>query len=953
MSTHHPNDALVHDLQAALGAAQVKFDHMTRTLYSTDASNYQIHPVGVTFPRSADDVSAIHEIAARHGVPVLPRGGGSSLAGQTVGEAVVMDFTRHMRRVTSVNAEACSVTAEAGAVLGQLNRQLAPLGLMFGPDPASAERAAVGGIIGNNATGAHSIRYGMTADHIKRVRVALNDGTLVWTDADHPRLNALRATVAEIARANADEIERRYPKTWRTCAGYALNKIDPDNVNLNWLLAGAEGTLATVVEAELNLVERPAAEQKILAIVHFGTLRAALEATPLMLELEPSAIELIDKFMLDKTREQATYRKHLTFVDGDPAAVQVVEFVGESAAHLRSQVDALRTLLRGAGYGGAITLAETAAAQASVWKIRKAGLGLIMSERTDAKPVAFVEDAAVPVEHLADYISDVERVIHDAGTTYAIYAHASAGCLHVRPLVNMKTVQGLKQYREISDGVMDAILKYQGTVTGEHGAGIARGRQQEVLFGPQLTDAFREIKRAWDPDNRMNPGKVVDVPPMDDPALLRYGPGYETVTVNTRFDWTADNGYAGAVEMCNGAAVCRKEGTGTMCPSYMATLDEAHSTRGRANALRAAMRGALPGGLGDESLKGVFDLCLSCKACKSECPSSVDVAMMKSEFLASYHDAHGVDLKTWVFGNIHTVNRLAGLLPGLSNVMLTSDFGKALMRLVGIPIERPLPTYAPKQFSATVDTSRKEGAAATLLVDTFTDYNHPEAARAVVEIAEALGVTLNVRPLPLGSVGRPAISKGLLDTAKRIAHKTLDALDPADGPYLFIEPSEYSAMIDDYQTLTDPAYQEKAAALAAACTTVEQWLTEQIAERGEVLTWREDRPREVLLHGHCHQKALWGTEATLRLLGTIPDVHVNEIDSGCCGVAGSFGYEHYEVSMQIGNDRLLPAVEAAPAGTVVAAPGTSCRAQIHDAGHAVVHPVEVVRRSLDFSSKTI
>ncbi len=936
---------LQHDLQQALGADHVKFDDMTRVLYSTDASNYQIEPIGVTFPRDTNDVSAIHEIAAWHSVPVLPRGGGSSLAGQTVGTAVVMDMSRHMRRVTSVNADDYSVTAQAGAILGQLNQQLEPLGLMFGPDPASAERAAIGGVIGNNATGAHSIRYGMTADHVRRLQVVLSDGEIVWTDADHPRLNAIRETVAAIARNNTDEIKRRYPKTWRTCAGYALNKINPDDVNLNWLLTGSEGTLATVVQAELNLVTRPGPQEKILAIVHFDTLRAALEATPRLLELNPSAVELVDRFMLDKTRAQTEYSRYLTFIDGDPAAVQVVEFVGENAAHLREQVNALRELLRREGLHGAVTLAETDQQQANVWKVRKAGLGLIMSERSDVKPVAFVEDAAVPVEHLADYIADVEDVIHRAGTSYAIYAHASAGCLHVRPLVDLKTVRGMQQYREISDGVMDAVLKYQGTITGEHGAGIARGRQQETLFGPQLIDAFREVKRAFDPDNRMNPGKMVDVPPMDDPALLRYGPGYEVIDLQPRFDWSADQGYNGAVEMCNGAGVCRKEGVGTMCPSYQATRDEAHSTRGRANALRAAMSGRIPDGLASEAVYEVFDMCLSCKACKSECPSSVDVAMMKAEFLAAYHDAHGVDLKTWTFGNIHTINRLAGLFPALSNFMLTSNFGLGLMEMVGIPTERPLPQYAPKRFTATVNTSPKPDAVATLLVDTFTDYNHPEIGQAIVDVADVLGVTINIRPLPLGSVGRPAISKGLLDTAKRIANQTVAALDPDEGPYLFIEPSEYSAVIDDYRRLVDSEQTSRAADLATASTTVEAWLAEQLVAHGSTLPWDEE-PRNILLHGHCHQKTLWSTEATLSLLGLIPNATSAEIPSGCCGVAGSFGYEHYDLSMKVANDRLLPAIEAAPAGTLVAAPGTSCRAQIHDAGHAVQHPVEIVAGAL-------
>ena len=401
-------DEMLHDLRAAVGREQASADRMTRVLYSTDASNYQVMPLAVTFPRDADDVVAVHEVARKHGVPVLPRGGGSALAGQAVGEAIIMDSTRHMRRVRGVNAEARTVDVEPGMILGTLNGQLAGLDLMFGPDPASAERAAIGGVIGNNATGAHSIRYGMTADHVARLQVVTANGDLVWLDESSAELNQLRSTVADLAIEHAPLIEARYPKTWRTVAGYALDKIDPDDVNLNWLLCGSEGTLATVVRAELRLVERPKMEQKRLALVHFDTLRDSLEATPRILELEPAAIELMDKFLLDKTRAAAGYRDRLTFVDGDPEAILLVEFVG-SARELSAKIDDLKAHLARLGYRGALTVAETAAQQDDVWTVRKAGLGLMMSERSEAKPVSFIEDGAVPVESLADYITDVER----------------------------------------------------------------------------------------------------------------------------------------------------------------------------------------------------------------------------------------------------------------------------------------------------------------------------------------------------------------------------------------------------------------------------------------------------------------------------------------------------------------------------------------------------------------
>ncbi len=938
-------DELLHDLRGAIGRDQAAADRMTRLLYSTDASNYQIMPLAVTYPRSADDVVAVHEVARRYAVPVLPRGGGSALAGQAVGEAIIMDFTRNMRRVRGVNAETRSVDVEPGLTLGALNAQLAGLSLMFGPDPASAERAAIGGVIGNNATGAHSIRYGLTADHVARLQVVTAAGELVWLDQSTIEVDRIRGLVGDLASEHAAQIEARYPKTWRTVAGYALDKIDPEAVNLNWLLCGSEGTLATVVRAELQLVERPKIEQKRLALAHFDTLRAALEATPRILELEPAAIELMDKFLLDKTRAAAGYRDRLTFVDGDPEAILVVEFVG-SERELSARLDDLRAHLLRLGFRGAVTIAETAEQQDDVWTVRKAGLGLMMSERSEAKPVSFIEDGAVPVESLADYISDVERIIYDNDTTYAIYAHASAGCLHIRPLINLKTLKGRGQYRAIADAVARTVKKYQGTITGEHGQGLVRGEFSEYLFGPELMDAFRAVKRAFDPDNMMNPGKIIDSPPMDSAGFMRYSPDYEVIDLRTRYDWSADNGYAGAIEMCNGAGVCRKEGEGTMCPSYQATLDEAHSTRGRANALRAAMSGALPQDLGDPALKTVLDLCLSCKACASECPSAVDVAKLKSEFLASWQDRHGADTATRVFGNIHRVNQVAGLLPRLSNLAMNHSLGKWGASLLGIPTERPLPKFAQRRFTA--DTHKRHTAPdGILIVDTFSEWNHPEVGRAALAMARRLGLRLNALRLPgQGCCGRPAISKGLLDQAKMMAGANVRGLNGLSGeiPLVFLEPSCLSAFSDDYLTLVEPDDRAAAKSVAERCVSAEVFFADALASRADSLAWQLTAPR-ILLHGHCHQKALWGTAATLRLLRAIPGADVQELNTGCCGVAGSFGYEHYELSMKIAEDRLLPAIRE-NADAMIAAPGASCRAQINDAGYAARHPIEILAMAL-------
>jgi FAD/FMN-containing dehydrogenase/Fe-S oxidoreductase len=936
---------LINELAHTIGNEQVKFDQMTRLLYSTDASNYQMMPIGVTFPRHTADIIAIHEIATKYKLPLLPRGAGSSLAGQTVNEAIVMDFSRHIRRVRSVNTDERTVVVESGMVLGQLNQQLQSIGLMFGPDPASAERATIGGCIGNNASGSHSIVYGMTADHVKRLEVVLASGERVWLDEKTDILNQIRTQIGNITTAHQDEVTARFPKTFRTVAGYAINKINPNDVNLNWLFTGSEGTLGTIVAAELNLVDYKPPTTRRLAMVHFDSLRASLEATPRLLELNPSAIELMDAYLMDKTRHNSEFAQYMDFIDGYPEAVLIVEFYGENDKELTSKVDNLRTFLNRMGHTGSITIAQTPKQQANVWKIRKAGLGLLLSQRGNAKPVSFVEDAAVPVENLADYIDDVSDVIEREDATFAIYAHASAGCLHVRPILNLKSVKGHQQYRNIADSLTDAAVKYSGTITGEHGQGIARGEFTEKLFGAELTNAFREIKHTFDPDNRMNPGKIVDTPRMDDSTLMRYSSEYEVIPIQTRFDWTEDGGLSGAAEMCNGAGVCRKEGSGTMCPSFMATRDEQHSTRGRANALRLAMSGHLPSELGDEKLKPVFDLCLSCKACKVECPSSVDVATMKAEYLAASHDANGTPVTSRIFGNIHRLNKLGSNFPRLTNFMLTNPIGLAGAVMVGLPIERPMPLLANTRFSKSIMGKIDPTAEATLIIDTFTEFNHPEIGHALLQIVQTANLKLNIMRLPdQGCCGRPAISKGLLDQAKQMANTNIQYISEniPNGKLLFLEPSCQSAFLDDYPALVDSDLQNKAHQISERAISVEAWLAEQLI--GKSLNW-DKQSRQILLHGHCHQKALWSTKDTLALLRKMPNTHVDEIDSGCCGVAGSFGYEHYDLSMKIANQRLLPAIEA-NSEAIVVAPGTSCRAQISDAGHKVWHPIELIAEAL-------
>ena len=724
------------------------------------------------------------------------------------------------------------------------------------------------------------------------------------------------------------------------------------------MIVGSEGTLATIVSAELSLVERP--KQTCLAIVHFPNVQASLEIVPAILETEPSAVELLDKLVLDRTRRQSEFAKRLHFVEGNPDAILVVEYYGDSDSELVAKIEGLKKYLQQNGHREPIVSLFDPQRQADVWLIRKSGLGLLASDRSDWKTVPVIEDAAVPVEHLADYINRIREIVEGEGAEMSVYAHASAGCLHVRPLLNLKTEEGLRQYRAIGSAAVDAVLSFGGTTSGEHGEGLVRGEFSARFFGPELTQAFHDVKCLFDPQNRMNPNKVVDALPMDDPQNMRYGTSYQIPLeiTQTRFDWTADQGFAGAVEMCNGSGVCRKESSGTMCPSFMATREERDSTRGRANMLRLAMTGALGiNGMQDERVKSVLDLCLSCKACKAECPSSVDMARLKSEFTASYQDEYGISPRSRIFANIHRLNRLGSLFPRLSNMFLNLPImATVAKRFIGIATQRHMPKFANQRFSHWRNKQLQHPQRLLLsklppilIIDTFTEFYYPEIGRALEHLMVESGVALGALRLPQnGCCGRPAMSKGLLDQAKKMATSTVQFLSSIlvrepEARFMMLEPSCISAFRDEYPSLVASENQADAMTIAERTLSVEEWLAEWQAAGGmDGLQW-DHQPREIILHGHCHQKALWGTTATLALLRKIPDATVTELDSGCCGMAGSFGYEaeHYDVSMKIAEQRLYPSVRQHP-NALIAASGTSCREQItHIQGNAK-HPAEIL-----------
>jgi len=923
----------------------------------------------VAFPRNADEVAAVVEIAARYSTPILPRGSGSSLDGQAIGQALILDFTRYMDRIVEVNPEARTVRVQPGMILGNLNQYLKAYGLMFGPDPASAERATVGGIVGNNSTGAHSIVYGMTSDHVIALDVVLADGTRARLDAfngdtweDRSRRPGLEGAIyramPDILRRYAEPIATRYPKTWRTVAGYNLNHVvEPHSTNIARLVVGSEGTLAVTTEATLNLV--PTIKMTRLAMVHFSSMRAALEAVPLLLESSPTAIELIDKMMLDLARDKIEYRRLLTFVEGDPAVVLIVEYSGNTESELDAGIGRLQAVLARMGHREPVIVVAEPAAQANVWYVRKVGLGILMSIKGDAKPLPFIEDAAVPVERLADYIDGVFDIVRQAGLSQmGVYAHASAGCLHLRPLINLKTAEGLRQLRQIAEAVVDLVVSLGGTTSGEHGEGLARGEFSERLFGPELVQAFREVKRTFDPQGLLNPGKIVDAPRMDDEAILRFGTNYATPYTlrRTVFSFEADFGFAGAVEMCNGAGVCRKIGQGVMCPSFMVTRDEAHSTRGRANALRAAMTGLLgPDAMTSRELYDVLDLCLSCKACKAECPSSVDMAKLKAEFLHHYYRRHGTPLRSWVFGHIAALNRLAQPIAPLANWALNSP-GRWLITQLGVHAARRLPQFAAQPFSRWYRQHRKgsrpaitgTGKQVVFFHDTFTEHNHPQIGQAAIRVLEAAGYEPILLP-DRKCCGRPAVSKGLLDEAQRWAQHNVRLLAPYAErgiPIVGCEPSCMAMLADEYLDLV-PGPQAKA--VAEMAMTIEAFLAREAAAGNLKLDFDGTRPRRVLFHGHCQQKAVFGISATLAALRLIPSCTVEPIESGCCGMAGSFGYEaeHYDLSIKLAEMALAPAVRAAPPDAIICASGASCREQIeHTTGRCALHPIEVLATAL-------
>jgi FAD/FMN-containing dehydrogenase/Fe-S oxidoreductase len=945
-------------------------DQTMRTLYATDASAYREMPLAVAIPKTEADLKRLIQFARQFKTSLIPRTAGTSLAGQVVGNGIVVDVSRHFNKILEINPQERWVRVQPGVVRDELNLALRPHGLFFGPETSTANRAMIGGMVGNNSCGSNSIVYGSTRDHLLQVRALLSDGTEAEfgaLSADQvaakcrgeqvagPLEQAIYQQITQLLAdpANQAEIRREYPKASirRRNTGYALDELmEQRPFNFCQLLAGSEGTLVFLTELKLNLVDLPPKHQALVC-VHCASVDESLRANLVAVQHGPSASELMDHYVLECTKTNPEQRQNRFFVQGDPGAILVVELSRPTPEELDRDTDNLINELKAnqLGYHYPVLRGEDSK---KVWALRKAGLGLLSNLPGDAKPVAVIEDTAVDVADLPAYIREFNAILKTYGLYSVHYAHAGSGEIHLRPIIDLKTHEGNRLFKTIADEIAILVKKYGGSLSGEHGDGRLRGEYIRQMVGEHNYGLICQVKQAFDPENIFNPGKIVDTPPMN--THLRYTPGQATPEFATVLDFSANGGILRAAELCNGSGDCRKThlSGGTMCPSYMATRNERDTTRARANILREFLTNSRKQNRFDhEEIKDVMDLCLSCKGCKSECPSNVDVGKMKAEFLQQYYDANGVPFRTQLIGHFTSLMALASATPRLFNFLATNPLTAPLVKgFAGFAAQRSMPllhrqtlrAWWEKRPRPTTPGRRK----VYLFVDEFTNYNDVEIGQTAIQLLEKLGYTVEL-PRHLES-GRTYLSKGLLRRAKSIAMRNVDLLKglvSEDTPLIGIEPSAILTFRDEYLDLV-PAYQKADAEKIASHSLM---IDEFLAREREAGHLRPDQftneKRVVKLHGHCHQKALASVAPTKKMLTLPANYEVQLIPSGCCGMAGSFGYEaeHFEVSMQVGELVLFPAVRAAAPEVIIAAPGTSCRHQIKDGtGRHALHPVEVL-----------
>jgi FAD/FMN-containing dehydrogenase/Fe-S oxidoreductase len=956
-------------------AGEVLFGRFDRGRYATDASHYQIVPLGVVVPKSREDVERALALAARHGVPVLPRGAGTSQCGQTVGEALVIDGSKHLNRLVALDAANRRCIVEPGMVLDELNRLLRPHGLWFPVDVSTSAQATIGGMTGNNSCGSRSLRYGTMRDNVEAVDAILADGAAmrfgpVPRDLHGVNDAAQRALVADLlalGAREAAEIDRRFPKLMRRVGGYNIDALAPNGAanNLGHLLVGSEGTLAFFDRVELRL--SPIPRNKTLGVCHFPSFYKAMAATKAIVGLGPVAVELVDRTMIELSRGIPQFAATVgKFVRGTPEAILLVEFAEEDQAENLRRLAALVALMGDLGFGwpnGGVVEAVDAGFQKAIWEVRKQGLNIMMSMRSEGKPISFIEDCAVPLEHLADYTARLTEIFRRHGTEGTWYAHASVGCLHVRPILNLRLDKDVKAMRAIAEAAFAMVREYKGSHSGEHGDGLVRSEFHAPMFGARMVESFEAVKDRLDPDGRFNPGKIVRPPKMDDRTLFRFGPGYAVPEMATALDWSgfagAGGGFQGAVEMCNNNGACRKHGDGVMCPSFRVTGDERHLTRGRANTLRLAISGQLgPGALASDEMADTMALCVACKACRRECPTGVDMARMKIEVMAARAKARGLTFGERLVAHLPRYAPWARRFAGLANRRNASPFLARLMeRHAGFSARRSLPRWRRDAFaghgaSFGPSVGAAGGDEVVLLADTFNTYFEPENVTAALDVLAASGARIHVagaadggRPL---CCGRTYLAVGRVEAARREARRMLAGLAPfvARGlPVLGLEPSCLFTLRDEYLAL---GLGEAAAHLAERAMPIEDYLA-----RDDVAARLRPKLGPVApaahLHGHCHQKSFDAMAPAAKALALVPGLTVAPIESSCCGMAGAFGYgrDTFDVSMKMAELALLPAVRKAAAGDIVVADGTSCRHQIADgAGREAVHVVRVLAKSL-------
>ncbi len=953
----------------------VLFDAFSRGRYATDASHYQMLPLGIVLPKTIAEAERAIAIARAESISVLPRGGGTSQCGQAVNSSLVIDCSRHLDRMLDLDVAGRRCAVEPGIVLDDLNRALKPHGLWFPVDISTASRATIGGMAANNSCGARSLRYGTMRDNVLAIDAVLADGISAHFGPIASDLSDVPAALRDLAKnllalgaREAAEIEARFPKVQRRVGGYNLDALLANAPNLSHLLVGSEGTLAFSTRIELKLW--PLLGRRAVGACHFGGFRQAMEAVRHIVELGPIAVELVDRTMIELARDIAMFRPTLQqFVRGEPDAILLVEFGEDDFAENQRRLARLHALMgdlgfgwdkAGARYGGVVDVLE-GALQAAIADLRTSGLNVMMSMKEAGKPVSFVEDCAVPLEHLAEYTARLTELFERHGSRGTWYAHASVGCLHVRPVLNLRLDQDVKAMRAIAEEAFAMVRAYKGSHSGEHGDGIVRSEFHEQMFGSRLVRAFEAVKDRFDPTGVFNPGKIVRAPKFDDRNLFRYAPGYRGEERQAALDWSAypgaSGGFLGAVEMCNNNGACRKSLGGAMCPSFRVTREERDVTRGRANTLRLALTGQLgPDALTSDNMAETLKLCVSCKACRRECPTGVDMARMKIEVLAARAEKRGISLHDRLVGFLPRYAQTAARLPWLFNLRDAVPGGAALSEtLAGFSARRRLPRWRSDYFrDAEAPAARGEGAEVMLFADTFNRYFERENIDAALVVLGAAGYRVRIaRPAKNGGTrplccGRTLLSVGKVQEARREAARVVDALAPFIDrgiPFIGLEPSCVLGFRDEIPALlkTDAARR-----LAAQTFTFEEFLAaEAAAGKLHLPLGRTERP--ALLHGHCHQKSFGVMPAVERVLKLVPGLEVETVESSCCGMAGAFGYgrDTIDVSLAMGELSLLPAVRNAGADTLIVADGTSCRQQIRDgAGREPLHVARVLAASL-------